>query len=853
MRINREILKKTGFAIAVVAFFIILSYAFVPRVLKGEIVNQGDISGYLGMSHEMTEWNKAHPDDPTYWTDSMFGGMPTTAISNQNKGDLTQWIYNFLLTGKRPATYLFIALLGGFLLMLAFGVSWPLAIGGAIAIAFCSYNFQIIQVGHNTKMQAIAFMPWVLAAFVFTYKSAFKDKKWLPGTLLGSSLFAFALSFQIKANHPQITYYLAIMVVLYALALLVDILIGKKARFKRFLWASLMLLGFGLVGIATNVNKLLPLYEYTPYTMRGGSELSGEGVNSTGLSLDYATAWSYGWNELPNLMIPNYNGGASAEPIDPDRSETVRLLKKSGQGAAARDFSKNFPGYWGPQQFTAGPMYMGAITVFLFVLGLCLLKGRDKWWLAAVTLIAVLMGVGSHFMPFTKFCFKVLPMYEKFRTVSMALVLLQVTLPLLGFVVLDRIFRGEFPAAKVKKSSWIALALTGGFCLLMGLIPSLAGDFSSASDSGLPAVFAEAIKEDRALLLRRDSLISFVLIFVSFAVIFWSLSPKGQSDHARAFAGAGRGLFGAIAISILVLANMFIVGKRYLNSSHFTTEKDFKKVFAERPVDKIIKADPAPSYRVLDLTVNVFNSSVPSYHHKNIGGYSPAKLQRYQDLITHYISPEINKIYSVLNTAGNIEDAESVFENTPVLNALNLKYTVLGGDFPPLVNAYGLGNAWFVGESVCARNPDEEIALIGQVDLYSEAVFAEKDVPSAAGLPGIGSEIEMTEYAPNCLKYHYKTDKEAIAIFSEVWYPGWTATIDAGTEAEQTTEVLRADWTLRAAVLPAGEHELVMRFEPEVYRRGAAVSRASSIALILLALFSLGLYFRKPDDERDIA
>ena len=411
---NNTILKNLAIILGSIALFLALSYGFVPQVLDGKIVNQSDISGYIGMSHEMNEWNKAHPEDPAYWSDSMFGGMPTTAISAPRKGDLTQWIYDTLLTGKRPATYLFVTLLGAFLLFLALGVSWPVAIGGAIAVAFCSYNFQIIQVGHNTKMQAIAFMPWVLAALVFTYRKR-DARSWSGMTILGAALFGLALSMQIKANHQQITYYLAIMVLLYALAEFIHTIRTKE--WKHFIVASSLLLVLGVAGIATNTNKLLPLAKYTPNTMRGGSELTKEGANDKGLDLDYATAWSYGWEELPNLMIPNFNGGASAGAVNPEKSETIQLLKQYGQ-KNLKQTAKSLPLYWGPQPFTAGPMYMGAIAVFLFVLGLGLYKGREKWWLLAAVIVAVLMAVGNHFMAFTAFCFKYLPLYNKFRTVS---------------------------------------------------------------------------------------------------------------------------------------------------------------------------------------------------------------------------------------------------------------------------------------------------------------------------------------------------------------------------------------------------------------------------------------------------
>ncbi len=845
--------KNILIALGAVALFLALSYGFVPQVLDGKIVNQSDISGFVGMSHEMSEWNAAHPDNPTYWTDSMFGGMPTTAISTQNKGDYTEWLYKLLLVGKRPATYLFIALLGAFLLFLSLGVNWTIALGGAIAVAFCSYNFQIIQVGHNTKMQAIAFMPWVLAALVYTYRS----KGWK--TLLGATLFGLALSLQIKANHQQITYYLAIMVLLYAVVELVHTI--RTKAWKPFLVASALLLVLGGAGIATNVNKLLPLAKYTPQTMRGGSELSKEGANASGLDLDYATAWSYGWEELPNLMIPDFNGGASAGAVNPEKSQTIKLLRRAGQ-KNLKETAKQLPLYWGPQPFTAGPMYMGAISVFLFVLGLGLYRGREKWWLLVATLLAVLMAVGSHFMVFTAFCFKVLPLYNKFRTVSMALVVLQVTLPVLGFVTLDRIVRGAYDRAHFLKAFWWALGITGGFALLCVLTPSLFGTFEGPSDSGMQDVLVEALVQDRIALFRADSLMALGLIVASALLLLWAYFPKGQTEHAREVAGFGRKWAAALCICVLSAANLFIVGKRYLNADHFTTPKDFGKPFAERPVDQIIKADKDPQYRVLDLTVNVFNSSVPSYHHKSVGGYSPAKLQRYQDLIEHYLTREINGLYGQLNAADSLEAVEAwMATGTPVLNALNTRYVVLDGNYPPLVNEAALGAAWFVDSVVVASGPDEEIALLGAVDLRRQAVVTtpvtlnNPSVPlndpsvilsEAKNLPESGDYISMTSYAPNELHYRYTAATDRLAVFSEIYYPnGWHATVDG-----EPLELIRANWTLRAALLPAGSHEVVMTFLPDSYRIGATVSRVASLTLLLLLVAALVLPLTLRKDEQ---
>ena len=828
---NNPLVKKIAAAVGVVVLFLALSYGFVPKVLEGKIVNQSDISGYIGMSHEMAEWNKAHPDDPAYWSDSMFGGMPTTAIAAPTKGDCTQWIYKLLMLGKRPATYLFVTLLGAFLLFLALGVSWPVAIGGAIAVAFCSYNFQIIQVGHNTKMQAIAFMPWVLAALVYTYKN--------KRPLLGATLFGLALSMQIKANHQQITYYLAIMVLLYAVAEFIHTINSKE--WKRFWIASALLLVLGGAGIATNVNKLLPLAKYTPNTMRGGSELSKEGANSKGLDLDYATAWSYGWEELPNMLIPNFNGGSSSGAVNPDKSETIKLLKKYGQ-KNLRETAKALPLYWGPQPFTAGPMYMGAIAIFLFVLGLGLYKGREKWWLLAATIVAILMAVGSHFMAFTAFCFKYLPLYNKFRTVSMALVVLQVSLPVLGFLTLDRIVRGEYSKKELFKASWIALAVTGGFCFLCWLAPGMFGTFSGASDESMQDILVDALIKDRIALFKADAVRSLLLILASFALLFWAFSPKGQTEHAKAFAGYGRKWVAAVCICLFAALDLFAAGKRYLNADDFVTPKDFNKPFAERPVDKIILEDNDPQYRVLDITVNVFNSSVPSYRHKNVGGYSPAKLQRYQDLIDHYLTGEINGIYKALGDAETLDDVASYMaDNTPVLNALNTRYLIVDDKYPPVENYAAFGPAWFVDSVVPAATPDEEIALIGQVDLRTQAVVDALSVPDAPTvIPGLTGNLEMTSYTPNEVCYRYSTPQDRVAVFSEVFYPnGWTATVDG-----QPLNIFRADWTLRGALLPAGDHEVVMRFAPQSYKTGATVSLIASLLLLLMLVISLAFTFR---------
>ena len=871
---NKETLKKILIYAGIILLFVVLAYGFVPQVLEGKIVNQSDIASWKGMANEAVTHNAAHPEDPTAWTNSMFGGMPTTATIDDFEGDWTQKIYKFLLTGRRPATYLFLALLGGFLLMLSMGINGILAVAGAIAVAFCSYNMQIIQVGHNTKMQAIAYFPWVLAAVIFTYKSALKLaektswKKWLPKTVLGATLFGLALSMQIKANHVQITYYLAIVIFTYAIAQFVDLCINKEKRDKlgRFFAASVLLLVLGLVGIATNANKLIPTYEYTEYTMRGGSELTSDSNthNSKGLDLEYATAWSYGISEMPNLLIPNFNGGSSSGALDLD-SETGKLLKRAGQ-PNLRQTLKHMPLYWGPQPFTAGPMYLGAISIFLFVLGICLIKGREKWWIIISTLIAIMLAWGNHFMWFTRLWFDYAPFYNKFRTVSMALTVLQVTVPLLGFLVLDRIAKEQYQKEEFMKAGYIAYGITAGFCLLCVLIPGIAGTFTGAADAGQPDILIDALIADRQSLMTKDALRSLVFITLIFALLIWAFrTPKVDAVGPKgSFVRKGRMSIMAVAVVMLVWLDMVGVGKRYLNKDHFVTKKNFSAQYEPRLVDEIILEDASLDYRVLDLSVNTFNSSIPSYHHKTIGGYSPVKLQRYQDLIEKYITSEIRSIHKIIGESATVSEVSQNLPYLPITSMLNGKYIILGDDFSPAINSHAFGNCWFVDSVVPAATPDEEIAQIGLVDLHNTAVIGDDFKWAQEAVSGAMSEevatsakqsadhIALTSYAPNELRYAFSTERERAAVFSEIYYPkGWKAWIEpAGEYGEvrdghykptaraQEIDLFRADWMLRGAILPAGDGQLIMRFEPESYRIGENISRASSITLILLLLLS---------------
>ncbi len=858
--IVKNILSYAG----IVLLFIALAYAYMFPVLEGKIVNQSDISGWTGMTHEIVEHNKANPDDPTLWTNSMFGGMPSVTMYDKFEGDVTNHLYKFLLLGRRPATYIFIALLGAFLLLLSLGVDKLIAVGGAIAMAFCSYNLQIIQVGHNTKMQAIAFFPWVLAGLIYTYRAAtgstitatvdrglapqknvcarLSVHEWLPKALLGSVLFGLALSFQIKANHPQITWYLATVIFIYAIALFIWVCLQKdrKERLVRFFVASAFLLVIGLTGVATNANKLLPTYNYAKYTMRGGSELVNETSEGgqKGLDLDYATAWSYGIEETPNLLIPNYNGGASASALSKD-SETAKLLKKYGyKGKELNNVLEYMPTYWGPQPFTAGPMYMGAISIFLFILGCIVCKGREKWWMIAASVFAIFLAWGCHFMWFTKLCYNTLPMYNKFRTVSMALIVLQCTLPMLGFVALDKVFKRELPEKEMKKKTALAAAVTIGLCLLLFLIQRAFGSFASASDQD---VIADALAADRASMLTKDTFRSILFVVLAFVAIFFLSGSKMDKGKVK-----GTTIMAAV-IAVLVVLDLFPVDKRYLNDGHFIEKKEFNNQFEARKVDQVILQDKDPDYRVLDLSVNTFNDSHPSYWHKSIGGYSPTKLQRYQDLIDWYISGEMKQVISVVNKQGTVQGVEDNFPQTPVLNMLNTKYVIVDGNFPPIENFNRLGNCWFVNEIEEAASANEEISKIGLEDLRKTAVIRSENKPAVAPTTDYlldMDDIRLTSYAANELHYSYAAEKERLAVFSEIWHPGWKMTING-----EAAEIYRADWVLRAAVIPAGTGEIVMRYEPDDYVTGRRISTASSIILILLLLLSVGGMFIKPKNN----
>ena len=820
-------MKKLNFKsltphIVAVGLFVILSFAYFPALFQGKIINQSDISSHQGAAKELRDFHEKTGED-ILWTNSMFGGMPSTMILTHYKGNLVESVYNHLFFFDRPASYFLIALVSFYLLLLAAGVRQRLAVVGAFAFTLCSYNLQILQVGHNAKFVAIAFMPAVLASLIYAYRKQ---------PLLGALFFGLTLCFEILANHVQITYYLAMVVVAYGLAQLYIAI--RTKTLPRFIKTSCFVILATLLAAGSNVNHLWPTWEYAQYTMRGGSELTINPNKATqtqgGLDKDYAMNWSYGIDETPNLLIPNFNGGASNSNLGA-QSEMCKTLQQYGYSAQdAKRLVQSMPTYWGPQMFTAGPMYMGAISVFLFILGLVLIKGPTKWWIASISLLALLLGWGRHLMWLSSLFYDYAPLYNKFRVPSMILVILQMTIPLLGFYCLNKVLNGDFAKPTLLKGLKTAGGITGGFCLLFALLPGLAGSFSGPYDENFHSQLLPALVEDRKSMLQGDAFRSFALIALS-AGLIWLYSQQKLKANTAVF-----------LIGVLVLADMWTVDKRYLNNDHFVTRRDFQRSFTLRPADQQILQDKALDYRVLDLSINTFNDSHISYHHKTIGGYSAAKLQRYQDLTDYHLIPEMQAIMKELQQSG-ITAAEESLARQHVLNMLNTKYVILNAN-TAVENRHALGNAWFVTDYKLVNTPDEEILTLKEILPAETAIIHKNFAPllqDKAFNFDENATIQLAEYAPHRLTYKTKAAEEQLALFSEVYYPkGWNVTID-GKPAEH----FRANYILRGMLVPAGEHTIQFEYRPESYYLGAKISTIFSGILLLALAGAIAVHLKR--------
>ncbi len=822
-------LKAISPYLVAIVLFLVIAFVYFTPLLEGKRIIQGDIIQFSGMSKEIVDYREKTGQEPL-WTNSMFGGMPAYQISTKYTSNLIGYLDNIFTLGlPHPANLLFLYFIGFFILLLVLRINPWLAITGAIGFAFSTYFFIILDAGHNSKAHAIGYMAPVLAGIILTMRGKY---------LWGGLITALFLSLEIKANHPQITYYLVMIAVIMGIAELVD-----SIRFKRFV-PYLKSIGIifiaAIFGVLTNITSLWATYEYGKYTIRSQSELSSDKTDrTTGLDKSYITQWSYGIGETMTLLIPNFYGGASGGKLG-ENSELAKALRANNQPDNVVKYYTAQPIpplYWGNQPGTA-PVYIGAIIFFLFILGLILVKGSVKWWLLAATIISIMLAWGHNFMAFTDFFLSYLPGYNKFRAVTMILVIAELTMPLLGILALKEIFDPANDKKKLFKALQIAFYLTGGVCLILVLFPGMFLDFIGPNDINyakqyqLPDWFVQAVQADRKDLLVSDSLRSFIFILLSGVTLWLVIYQKLKKQYAY------------IILTGLILCDMFMVDKRYLNNENFASRSKVENPFTLSAADESILKDPDPYYRVLNLTVSPFLDATTSFYHKSIGGYHGAKFRRYQELIENGITKDITEFSKTMSTT-----------NTSVLNMLNTKYIIIPDNnrqpvaFP---NQKALGNAWFVKGVRQVSNADEEINALNDLKPDSIAIvdkrFAEELKSYSPGKDPADS-IWMTSYAPNRLDYRYKTKNTGLAVFSEIYYPeGWNAYID-GKPAPH----FRVDYVLRSMVLPAGEHDLVFKFEPKVYFMGEKISLISSLILIgiglSLVVFEIIRARKKPESD----
>ena len=830
---NKNILSIVA---AIIAFAVITLIYFNP-ILQGMRIKQHDIEMHLGMSQEINQYREA-TGDQTLWTNAPFGGMPAWNISVAPKGNLTNPIYRGLSLGfPHPIGSVFICMLGFFILLLILDCGFWISFIGAIAYGFTSYLFIIIGAGHNAKAMAMAYMAPVIAGVLLAYKG-----KYLWGWLLT----AFAMAFEIRTNHLQITYYLAIIIVILVIAeLICDI---KNKQLGHFFKASIGLVVAAIIGVLTCSTALYGNYEFGKETTRGNPVLTrNENNQTTGLDRDYITQWSYGKGETWSLLIPNAKGGASAYigKQNPALEKADSRFKESIAQSSA---------YWGDQPGTSGPVYVGAIVVFLFVLGALTVKGNLKWALLIATLLSILLSWGKNFMGFTNFFLDYIPGYDKFRAVSMTLVIAEVSMPLLGFLGLAELVKNPDSFQKNIKKFYIALGITAGICLLFYIAPNLLFNFlsqeeakqfaamSTGKDGALYATFATQLEDVRVAIFRKDAIRS--LLFIILAAVPLFLYGKGKLKGTIAFP----------ILAALVLIDMFPIDKRYLNNDKFVSKQQYSKPFTASAADQYILNDNDLDFRVADITKDMFNDASTCYFHKSLGGYSGAKLRRYQDVITQYLGGELNQ----LRGAKTSQDMIQSLMQQKVLNMLNTKYIIFNPNSQPFPNPNALGNAWVVNDVRWVSTPNEEIDAIAETDLARAAIlnreFAQQ-VGNYQLTDSIVPEITLEDYQPNRLTYRFMPalrqaqgpqDANYLVVFSEIWTEkGWKLYVDG-----QEQPLLRANYILRAALIPSGEHDIVMEYAPKAYSTGNAISFASSLIMILGLIGAL-IYTFKPKKKEE--
>ena len=833
--------KLLPYAVAIVAF-VAIAMIYCAPLLEGKVLVQGDVNNWKGAAQEARTFYDEHGYSP-WWTNSMFSGMPTYQITgNLPTSELRatmEQISHAGFAGDWAIVGIIFAYFFGFFLMLrCFKINPWLSIIGGLAIGFSTYFLLIIPAGHMTKAAALGFLAPVIGGFY----AIFRKQYWLGAPLV---VLYGILSLTL---HPQMTYYIFMLIGVMACA---ELYIHIKDKAWKDLGISLGVLVLSLLlVVGTKASWLEMNQSYLKETMRGGhSELtsnsdSGPTSNSnSGLSLDYATAWSYGVDETMTFLIPNWEGGASGYNVG-EKSQLCETMKDNGvPKRSAEQFCRQVPTYRGEKAFTSGPVYMGAIICFLFVLGLLIVPGPYKWALLVATLFSVALAWGRNMMWLTELFFNYFPMYNKFRAVESILVVAEITMPLLGILALQQIVDKKIAWEKLRVNMFIAGGVTAGLCLFFALFASVV-DVTSSYDAQwvnqVPAWLRDAIFDERTAMIKADAWRSFIFIALGFAVVYWyawklNTQPLASSPYRLiAFYGA---------LAVLVLADMLPVNKRFFGNDHFVKAKDADAYFAMQPYEQQILQDES-YYRVLNLATNTFNDARTSYRLKSIGGYSAAKLRRYQDLIDEHISKEMNPLMqTVMRTQGFMLPDENEGKDFPVLNMLNMKYAVVplqGGKQAPVQNPYAMGNCWFVDEVIWVDTPDGECALLSEIDLHKQAVadkkFAEAlDITKPEVTPLMAFDttlIQLTSYAPNSLTYESMNERNQVAVFSEIYYPyDWHLYIVNNNGEKMELQLARVNYTLRAAVIPAGHHQLVMEFQPH-----AKQTDKWSMAILILAL-----------------
>ena len=843
MKLSFDWKKLLPYAVAI-AVFIGISMLYCAPALDGKVLVQGDVNSWKGAAQEALNY-KAETGNYTSWTNSMFGGMPTYQITSSLPSSKFRAIISDTLhlglQDSNPIGLVFAYFVGFFLMLLCFGVNPWLSIIGALTIGFSSYFFLIIPAGHVTKAIAISYLAPIIGGFY----AIMRRKYWI-----GASLILLYGSLGI-VSHPQMTYYMFMLIGVMAFA---ELYIHITEKRWKNLGVSLGVLAISLLLVfSTKISWFEMNQSYLKETMRGGhSELTrtdDDKNKPAGLDIDYATAWSYGVGETMTLLIPNWEGGASGFNVGAE-SQLCETMKKNGiPKRSAEQFCQQVPTYHGEKAFTSGPVYVGAIICFLFVLGLLIVSGPYKWALLVATLFSVTLAWGRNMMWFTELFFNYFPMYSKFRAVESILVVAEITIPLLAILALQQIIDKKIEWKSLQRKMFIAGGITAGLCLffaLFGGIVDITSSYDSQWTSQVPAWLKDAILEQRTAMIKADAWRSFVFIALGFALVYWyAWQSQKEEKTSQKYV-----LYGVLAV--LILADMVPVNKRFFGDEHFVRAKEADTYFAIQPYEQEILKDTSLNYRVLNLATNTFNDARTSYRLKSIGGYSAAKLRRYQDLIDMHISKEMNPLMqTIMQTQGFMLPDAQEGKNFPVLNMLNMKYAVVSlqnNNQVPLQNPYAMGNCWFVDEVILVDTPDEECDMIDDIDLHTQAVADKKfadalDItkPEMTTMMAFDEEnIELTSYAPNCLEYIARNERNKVAVFSEIYYPhDWHLYIvDENGKNSVEIPLARVNYTLRAAVIPAGEHKLRMEFKPHALQTDK-LSMAILILSIILSICGL--------------